>query len=934
MKRITIYILSILMLGLFTACKDDEFVGSLSTEDPGGPVTLNIGMMIPETATLQTRALLDEAAGENKEGYLSGLIPYLFIFEDTGNPESNYLRTLVHGMQIEKVGGDEIDTDHSTNGVNIRLQKFKATIDGTAENAIVHIVLIQPSEQETFETQLAKMTDRSEIGMFSGTNGLYTTGAAYWKRIELGKPINNSEDSQATLKSKLGHVKMVRNFVQVGSIGSAVEGFEILGFVVVNGMDHGYIAAYNENLGEDGKAGFVEFEPQNKNVTGENLYRYLINIENYIPVRHPDAYRDHPDQNLSWLNELTWNNSAKYVFERPVQDAHRTFVVLKAKRNGTEAYYKLDLGDYDQKDETLEYNGYGVFELYHLIRNISYNITITDVASDGHRTAEEAIGSLPSNNITANVETENVMSIGDGVDNIEIKIKNIYTTESKDNDGLTVVIIDDEEGKAYPKNANLLWQYTEGSTINNDVVEHVYPGNDLKMGGVISSYNPITETGWKGYELTFNDPGDVPQQETVKFYKKYGLSRDVTFILRKRWEFVNAPSDIEVYPGHYSYLDNSMPPFETLEEVRDYINEQEGKGGPGNVGSQRGAQFTVMFELPGDIPRSLFPLEFKIGFDRQNAENAYVGDATVVYGESMFDGQGTAPRMQFIKTVTWDYYNGSGDPGDKGHKIVTARFLTTTSVLGYNDTDGENGETSITKVRVANPYFTLGMGQFHRNVNDDDTSLDENRTTWSWYFGDPGWIKYFDSSPTAASDKFFGGDEIQGSQFSFGETGNEYYSYHGFCFAKNYETANQYGRYIGIPYGHSKYDPEVWFEVNNGVAPVGGYTARLTVTATSKFFKIGNKGYTRDGYFQYCLENADGTEEFQSEDKYITNYDKQINSNKGIPETYTTEFSVEEGKKIKWVKLWSVKHPGDTEDENAVTLYYAVSLRLTPKKEN
>lgn len=941
MKRITIYTLSFLILGLLNACVNDDLGGNLSTGDSGGEVTLNVGVMIPETASIQTRALLDEAANENNEGYLNGLVPYMFIFEDTGNPESNYLRTLVHGEQITPDGDDNIDTEHSRDGVNIRLQKFKATVDGTAENAIIHLVLIQKSEQENYEAQLTDMTDRSEIGMFSGAKGLSSAGAAYWKRIELGKPINNSEESQATLKTKLSHVKMVRNFAQVGSIKSTVSGFNILGFVVVNGMDRGYIAAYNENLGDNGKAGFVEFEPANSNVNGSNLYRYLTNTENYVPVRHPEAYRDNPDQGLSWLNGLTWNNDAKYMFERPVQDSHRTFVLLKAERNGSEVYYKLDLGDYDQADQTLAYNGYGVFELYNLIRNISYNITITDVASNGHSTPEQAIGSLPSNNITASVDTQNIMSIGDGVDNIEIKIKNIYSsTESKDNDGLTVVIIGDENNIAYPKNANLLWQYIEGSTINNEVVEHLYPGNELNTNEVIEDYSPINEgSDWKGYSLTFRDPGDVPRQETVKFYKKYGLSRDVTFILRERWKFVNAPgypSDVEVYPGHYSYLDNSMPPFETLKEVRDYINEQDGKGGPGYVGSQRGAQFTVMFELPGDIPRSLFPLEFKIGFDRQNAENAYVGDATLVYGESMFDGQGDTPRMQFIKTVTWDYYNGSGDPDDKGHKIVTARFLTTTDVLGYNETDPGNGETSTTRVRITNPYFVMGADDFQRDVKENDTDIDANRTDWVWYFGDTGWTKYF--------------KEVN--------TGHIAGSYNGLSFLAH-SWGTQYGQYMGFNPGTNADTPELSFDVKNAPAPSGGYKAKLRVNTASLWYSHNGTNYRRQGYARIHIKDKDGNDKYVLGTKpnnynsttnvinisitsmvsncALGDYDKRNtssgNQQKGLPQDRIITFDLAEGDVVQSIKIWTA--PLNSNDKEVfgetMSLYYTIQFTLTPQ---
>ena len=802
MKRIATYIFYFLMLGLLNGCKQDELAENRSSEEQGGPVTLNVSVVIPEPVTLHTRALLDEAAEENKAGYLSRLIPYMFIFEDTGNPESNYLRTLVHGEQIKPDGTDYKDEEHSTVDIEIRRQNFKATVDGTAENAIIHLVLIQEDDKENFEAQLANMTDRNELGMFSGSNGLYTKKATYWKRIVLGCPINNSSESQAVLKSKLDHIKMVRNFAQV-MVNTTVPTFQIEGFAVVNAMDCGYVAAYNENTGT-AYDNFVDFENNNKPVT----YGHLSRDVQYVPIRHPAAERVNKDNQTDWVDGLTWDKMPKYTFERPVQNNHRTFVVIKAYRTDIEKteYYKLDIGGYDNLQSDPIEQPYGVFELYQLIRNISYNITITAVHGHGYADAKTAIGSVTSNNISASIDTQNVMSISDSYDFMSIYIKNIYPdNQTAENDGLTVVIVKDDNGDLYPDKVQLRWQYYDGDIegYNNDDVKHDYPGYDLKTGpigmNIIKDYQPWTDaTDWKGYELTFNPPNGAPLQETVKFYKPGGLSRDVTFILRDRWKFVtneSYKSNIEVYPGAYSYENGTPPPYNTLEEMRANIPVIE-------VGSQRGAQFTVMFELPGDIPQVLFPLTFKIGFDRQNAENAYFGNATVVYGESMFkdDYDINVPRMQFEKTVTWEYYNGSGDPGDNGHKIVCARFMTTTDVLAELDVDN----ISKTKVRVYNPYFELGEDEFQRKSHED--VIDPTRTRWYWNFSYPEWSTYFNTYPDATGYDPHNMDNLSFVNYSTGNT-----SGYGTFLSIGLEDSDMN---LGPEYDATKENPEFSFPVD------------------------------------------------------------------------------------------------------------------------
>ena len=931
MKRIFKYILALAAAGALGSCMKDSALNN-GGDAPGGPVTLDFSVTIPDIQSVQTRGLLDEAAGEGSDTYLGSLLPYIFIFEDTGNSESNYLRSLVYGSQVDNTGTSEKDTEHSTTGVDVQLKTFSATVDGTAEKAIIHLVLIHEKEKEQLEYKLTQMTDRSEIGMFTGAAGLRTSSAAYWCRIPLGVPINKKTKETDDFKKKLSHIKMVRNFAQV-TVTSKAPNFKVTGFVIVNGMDCGYVAAYNENtVGNDN---FIDFS---KSAEGKEYYEFITKDVGYLPIRHPYSLRNNADNKVDeWIdtatdelkNGETWGTvgTAKYMFERPLQETRMTCVLLRGEYTATgttdtkTGYYKLDIGAYDDNESHKEgdYIGYGVYEMYHLIRNISYDIVITDAASAGHDSADSAIAGPPANNLTASVQTRNVLTMGDGVDEIGVTV---YTgDEYKDKvDGTTVVIVDaevkDDDGKIigykpYPDKAKLTWFYKDGDgkdpAVYLSTINYSHTGYELKDGsdGIINeitwkdgtpgNWTQQDDGNWYGCELKFNTPTDIPQREVVRLYKPFGLSRDVTFVLRKRWEFVTDtqyPSNIEVYPGSYSFDTNTMP-SEKLNEVRRLIP------GPGNVGSSRGAQLTVMFELPSDIPQELFPLDFKIGFDRQNVDNAYTGNAVVIYGDTMFDDdeegyKSDEPRMQFVKTVTWDYYNGSGDYNDSGHKIVTARFQTTTDVMDNNAV----GEESRTRVRVYNPYFILGEDDFTREVNPTDP--DPNQTMWLWYFGDIGWQNYFSTNNT-------------GSNRGTANTYNE-------LWFNDYKFGNQYGPYIGMTYGRSATNPDFRFNVNST-----GNTAKLTITATSETYQTNsNNRFRRSCHAQVYYD--DGTSDYYN----FGEITKRDPSDKGMPGEVTWEFDPK-GKTISNIVIWNEKgttSSTEKENENTWALYYSIRFEL------
>ena len=762
MRKSFKYILLIGIMRLLTSCVSDARFDD--TGQGGDGLYLRMSLSIPEMQVNQTRGVLDDP-GKNPEtltaDYVEGLKFYMFIFENTGSPEGNYLRTLVHGDEITPL--DNADTFAGIHDPdNQVLYSYKAKVDGTSEKAIIHLVATADPD---FETQLQNATDRSELGLFYGASGLYTSGQypAFWKRIDLDLPI--SEENKTKIEQKLSHVQMIRNFCRVTvktNPSGELNGFQVLGYALVNQVDHGYVAAYSENE----PRGFVEFEASNENSEGVQVlngsmkqYADIYAIDKYIPSRHPLSVREHMEEDTAdWLpadgedDSALFTNSPKYMFERPYQSQHRTFVLIKGCFNnetGAPRYIKLDIGDIPEWYVDPE-KGFlsSAFEYKHLYRNFSYDIVINNVAATekdnvGAAKASAALSGAATNNIGASVETQSIKRINDGIDEMSVNRTKF-------------VIVDDDEGNPNPEEFDLRWQYIsgayEGGPKTNDsgyVHYDDYPGMELISGddsGIFDVVGPLKDftvdgSLWKGVNIKFKKPGDVLRQKTVRLYysnpstnrPNVKLSRDITFVLRKRWEFVNKPVmggdgvekeyslDVEVYPGAYSFDPNSTnPPYETLKEMREHFT-------PGVVGSGPGAELTVMFELPDDLPEAIFPLDFKIGANRQNIENAYVGNAPVISGPSLFEdqehGDGSSTRLQYVKTVTWDYYNGSGDSGSKGHKLVCVRFLTT----NYASTEtGESGtgNTSVTRIRVKNDYFKskgkkegeriFGEGQFER----------------------------------------------------------------------------------------------------------------------------------------------------------------------------------------------------------------------------
>ena len=732
MKKLTTYLLAILTVvcaaaGLNACTKDlHDFSTSLPDNvsfNDDGSMNISISVAFPDMAA-PTRAL-------NENPNYGNLQLILLVFEDgTG------LR------QRERILPDDMDqvTDDNHNGRT--LVKFNVELEPTEKNAVIHLIA----------TNEADLYDRVDFGPEERVlTALYTSkgNEAYWQRIDLGHNIpcdpddeehfgkNGDKDAELekvkNISAALTHVPMIRNFCRVSVTQKDDVPFELKGIYVINTVDRGSVAPY---VAKDDK--FVEY--CNGDNTGKS-YRE-ISEQGHTGTIPPGITLENKDTtdpaNIESKSEGTGGNVAPvYFYERPAREnsTERTYVILKGQYTGggasrKDTFYKIDLGYTDGSEEGL--GAVGRFVYYNLLRNFDYRINLNNVASDGYGTFAEAAKGAVYNNFSASVEARNMTSISDGDDMIFVSFTSYVFTEENQWVDLKA---------QFRENIS----QNNGGTVKNELLSYV-----LEDGDVISDVKETKNTenninAWNNYHVSGTKPTETLRQQNLYIYRgkkadgTYGLYRVITFFAQEPWRFKN----IDTFPGLWEDV-NDMPPWDWSNEKRE-------------IGQFAGAPLTLFFELPAGLPQALFPLEFVIESDRQNIQNAYQGNAvvrSVSASESLFNvdptiGTPSSTRIQYVKTVRWEDYNGelSDELVGTGSSIVRCRFLTITDLtqdgIGGAGSDG----SSTTTLRVYNPYFgqkivsqdgTVTWKRYHedgftRNTRTSDpTPSIWNFSTFSW----------------------------------------------------------------------------------------------------------------------------------------------------------------------------------------------------------
>lgn len=531
MKKLYFY-LSMLSILLVTSCRQDDNIGAGYDLQPGEYL---FTAMLPEPLEALSRGMGDVVSLEGKE-------MHVLVFDENGFFVANQTASIKN--------------------VENEVYTYSVKLPPSEKPCALHFILgkvVYP----TF------VPDDSEASVFSN---LSVSGEedAYWQRVKV---------DEIKEGITLPQIQLIRNFAKISVYNQSTNGnFTFEGFAVVRSTDAGTVAPYvGPDMPENG--GFALF------YTGDSYANFVVTNHNFGGNTAGTVDETVP---------TSFTNDAKYVYERNQDKAQRpTYVLIKAKFENRDCYYKLDIVTTDKSTWITSY--------LNLYRNFHYKIRITDVKGAGYATPQEAMQAAASNNIGASVEVSQVNTIQDGLGN-ELWVSTLDT--------LLVT----------SKPAEIYYRYTigmengSGGTIANEkvVVTPVSEGENGVNSKAISSWDA------KDGVLKVT-PASLPElMETQEFVlaTPSGLARRVAISVRQ--------------------------PFK-MKVACDEVLEQK-----------IGEKLTLAVVLPENMPTAVFPLLLDIEPERKSLYPDVSANRIPVHSEGnhTFSYQALVTYADYIKSRT------------------------------------------------------------------------------------------------------------------------------------------------------------------------------------------------------------------------------------------------------------------------------------------
>ncbi|MBO5331867.1 MAG: membrane lipoprotein lipid attachment site-containing protein [Alistipes sp.] len=482
---------------------------------------------------------------------------------------------------------------------------FSASLMQSPYKRVVHFIANSPISDYEYGSETALI------------NALTTSGSqdAYWQRVELPNGILEGNQAMATAFTE---VPLVRNFVKISVDidNQAKTIFDYEGIAVINVPDMGTVAPFNVNNGTYATysagiayktlndAGYYGYEPSDMKIVNTDTSNPTFATEHYIYERRQNQ-----------------------------DDKDYTYVIIEGKYNNSETstYYKVDIVD-DKK------------EPYNLLRNFNYVIKINSVLGPGYESADAAAKAAASNNISASIDTKNLLNISDGSSRLYVEYVNKVITK--------------------PGTFTLKYKYLPNISDNTQTNYNKPANDDVDLinveGDVIASYSTASSddaSDWR--TITFTTPATITETKLQTITIKAGvLQREINLILCK--------------------------PF-----VLNVTSTPTGS-------AVLNADATVTLGLPAGLPAAIFPLEFvivetglSISPDASKSNNNLpVRTSLNVNGQTVSGGQ----YFGFVKKVEYSDYNPTNSDTPAAKDIVCYFKLNKAITSGLN-------------VNVYNEYF-------------------------------------------------------------------------------------------------------------------------------------------------------------------------------------------------------------------------------------
>ena len=611
-------------------------------------MTLTFGVQIPE-AGVATRSMAEPAITSLN----------LLVFDQNGY--------LVETAQAY-VGGSTSWNDTTTPTDATKTQSFTVTLTKTSAYRAIHFVA---------------NADVSGLANFGHEDALIPslvstdTDDAYWQRMEFANGIANTS---GTYLSKDTVVPLVRSFAKV-TVTESLDNFVLEGFVVMNTRSEGTVAAYNAR--ERKFAKFVD-------VDGKTARAYSAMITEYNGFEAGEQQNTKPA-------DAAFTTGAKYVRETAAgaTDGTNPYIIVKGKwvatgtpTDQTESkYYRLDF-----------VNAGGTSGLAAILRNFSYNFTITSVEKAGMSLDEVMNATEGENNLSFQEATQSLLNISDGTGQLFVSATNVTLVSNEPYILMYKYVPNISTGTT----ANGSASYARKDAYNADrsAFESTYY-DSAKSGTVASLIAATTDPALKAYYQEFSDYNYIT--------------------LQPRSPQANTLDDVIVITG--GELAREVR-FTLQQKINMTVEAYDGVGKDNEVARATGEKVWVNITIPANLSQYIFPLEFEIeagalsiypdANPNTNVTTAERNNMPVRTGATIAIDEATGNlksgnTFRFVRTLSLAEYNDLKDKAANGAETVTF-----TSQFKTNKAANES------QVYVANHYFNTGY-----DIDKNDEGVDE-----------------------------------------------------------------------------------------------------------------------------------------------------------------------------------------------------------------
>lgn len=632
------------MIFALVACVSED-LPQTNIPREGDKVTLTFGVQVPEAGSA-TRSMANPAITSLN----------LLVFDQNG-----YLVETAAAY----VSGNTTWNDTATPNDAAKTQAFTVTLTKTSAYRAIHFVA-------NVADQVANVSFGHEDAIIPS---LVTEGDAdaYWQRMEFANGVASETGETGTNLSASTVVPLVRNFAKV-TVTESLDNFQLEGFVVMNTRSEGTVAAYNARSAE-----FAEF------VDGTTAREYNQIIAAYGGFESGEQ--------TETATEADFTTAAKYVRETAAgatasknDDGTTTpgtnpYIIVKGKwaasgdpSSAESKYYRLDF-----------VNVGGATGLGALLRNFSYDFTITGVAKEGMSLDEAIAATEGENNLSFQEATQSLLNISDGTGQLFVSATNV-TLVSDEPYVLMYKYVPTIGGEAN----NAAASYARKDDYSADRSAFVEGDGYVTASGTVASLiAATTDASLKAYYEEFKDYNYItlqpctPQGNALndKIVITGGeLAREVRFTLQNKMDMtVNAYDGVD--------KDNEVP-------------------------RTTGSSVWVDVTIPATLSEYIFPLEFEIEAEALSLYPDATPDTAVTTAECnnmpvrtgatiVTNADGTLKSgntFRFVRTLTLDEYNEL-KAGGAETVTFTSQFLT-------------NKAASASQVYVANHYFNTANDGF------------------------------------------------------------------------------------------------------------------------------------------------------------------------------------------------------------------------------